>query len=181
MDVFALRDRVVDEYRQYVESFANILDPEIDRFVRECLSSGELWPDAVVQLNPAFEPGPTLRDLEAQGVIAPETARFFGPDLRLHKHQADALEVALRGDSYIVSTGTGSGKSLTYLLPIFDQVVRNHPSRHTVRAIVIYPMNALVNSQVTALEQFVSATGHSVACASHSTPVRSRMRTARRC
>lgn len=154
MDVFALRDQVVDEYRSYVESFVNILDPQIEQFVRERLKGGELWPDAVLQLNPAFEPGPTLQELRDTTRIAPETARFFGPQLRLHKHQQDALEVAQRGEPYIVSTGTGSGKSLTYLLPIFDRVVKHNPARHTVRAIVVYPMNALVNSQVEALEQF---------------------------
>lgn len=46
-DVFALRDRVVEEYREYFESFVNILDPRIEAFVRAKLAEGELWPDAV--------------------------------------------------------------------------------------------------------------------------------------
>src|SRR5207302_9779349 len=154
MDVFALRDKVVDEYRQYVESFVNILDPRIENFVRDRLEAGELWPDAVVQLNPAFVPAPTLGELQASGRISPETVRFFGSSVRLHKHQADVLEVAQRGEPYIVSTGTGSGKSLTYLLPIFDQILGSNPSRYTLRAVLVYPMNALVNSQETALKQF---------------------------
>ena len=48
-----------------------------------------------------------------------------------------------------MSTGTGSGKSLTYLVPIFDHVIRNRPERHSVRAIIVYPMNALTNSQLS--------------------------------
>ncbi|MGH2531574.1 MAG: DEAD/DEAH box helicase [Thermomicrobiales bacterium] len=154
LDVFALRDRVVGEYRDYFESFVRILDERIDGFVRDSLRDGELWPDAVLQLNPAYERGQTLGELANQGLIARETARFFGPNLRLHRHQEEALGIAQCSEPYIVSTGTGSGKSLTYLLPIVDHVFRHNPDRPTVRAVIVYPMNALVNSQIDALEHF---------------------------
>jgi superfamily II DNA/RNA helicase/very-short-patch-repair endonuclease len=153
-DVFRLRDHVVQEYQDYVESFVHVLDPRIDEFVRERLAEGELWPEAVLQLNPAYEAGPTLAELAASGAITSDTARIFGPNLRLHRHQAEALAAAGRGDNYIVSTGTGSGKSLTYLVPIFDGILRDDPTRHSVRALIVYPMNALINSQIGALEAF---------------------------
>ena len=153
-DVFRLRDRVVQEYRDYVESFVHVLDPRIDDFVRERLAEGELWPEAVLQLNPAYEPGPTLGELAASGAITADTARFFGPGLQLHRHQAEAIAAAGRGENFIVSTGTGSGKSLTYLVPIFDAVLRDDPARHSVRALIVYPMNALINSQIDALNTF---------------------------
>ena len=154
MDIFVLRDRVVAEYRNYFESFINVLDPRLDGFVKERLAEGLMWPDAVLQLNPAYEPGPTLKEMASKGIITPETARFFGPDLGLYRHQEEAIEVAKQGEPYIVSTGTGSGKSLTYLVPIFDHIIRNEASRHSVRAIIVYPMNALINSQLDALERF---------------------------
>src|SRR6266496_637274 len=147
-DVFRLRDHVVDEYRDYVQSFVHVLDRRIDDFVRGRLAEGELWPEAVLQLNPAYESGPTLGELAAAGALLPETARFFGAGLRLHRHQAEALEAARHGANYLVSTGTGSGKSLTYLVPIFDAVLRDEPARHSVRALIVYPMNALINSQI---------------------------------
>lgn len=74
-DVFALRDRVVKEYREYFESFVNIRDADTERFVRSRLEAGDQWPDAVLQLNPAYEPGPTLRELADSGTITRETAR----------------------------------------------------------------------------------------------------------
>src|SRR5262249_7402156 len=80
-----------------------------------------------------------------------------GPDLRLHRHQAEALEAASRGGNYIVSTGTGSGKSLTYLVPILDMILRDDPARHSVRALIVCPMNALINSQIEALSAFRAA------------------------
>lgn len=154
MNVFALRERVIDEYREYFESFIHILDERVDGFVHERMAAGELWPPAVLQLNPAYEPGATLGELASQGVIREETARFFGPTLRLHRHQEEALGIAQRRESYVVSTGTGSGKSLTYLVPIVDYVIRNQPERRSVRAIAIFPMNALINSQLQALQTF---------------------------
>ncbi len=54
-DVFAFRDRVVGEYRDYVESFIGIRDLQVNGFIQSKLAEGKLWPDAVLQLNPAYE------------------------------------------------------------------------------------------------------------------------------
>src|SRR5262249_38889240 len=62
------------------------------------------------------------------------------------------------GESFVVTTGTGSGKSLCFFIPIVSTVLaerRKSPARRT-RAIVIYPMNALANSQMEELDKFIS-------------------------
>jgi superfamily II DNA/RNA helicase len=158
-DVFALRDEVVREYQSYVKSFINIVDPKLLKYVTDRLDEGRLWPDPVLQLNPAFERGADLKTLARAGVILPETARFFGEDLRLYRHQEEALRIAANRQHYVVSTGTGSGKSLTYLLPIVDDIFRNDPKDQSVRALIVYPMNALINSQKKALEAFAEQWG----------------------
>jgi ATP-dependent helicase YprA (DUF1998 family) len=161
MDVFALREKVVSDYRHYIESFVRINDERINSFVEEQFETGALWPDAILQLNPAYEPGPTLDELAATGGILKSTADFFrgpgGKPLRLYRHQQEAIEIARRWESYVVTTGTGSGKSLTYLIPIVDHVLRTQPEKHRVRAIIVYPMNALINSQQRALEAYAAA------------------------
>lgn len=159
MDVFQLREHVVAQYRDYLTSSIRILDPDIRQFVDTELESGVAWPDPVLQLNPAFEPDArgSLDELARSGVISPETATFFGRDIRLYRHQADALDLAQDGGSFVVSTGTGSGKSLTYLLPIVNSVLRDEPERGGVRAIIVCPMNALINSQLEALETYRDA------------------------
>lgn len=70
------------------------------------------------------------------------------------RHQEEAIEIARRNEPFVVATGTGSGKSLAYLIPIVDHVLRNRPEKHQVRAIIVYPMNALINSQFKALEGY---------------------------
>ena len=151
-----MREQLVSEYRSYLESSIRVSDPQIDDFIKQQLSDGAAWPDPVLQLNPAFKSDKRgdLGALAEQGVILPGTAKFFGESIRLHQHQADALALASEGGPYVVSTGTGSGKSLTYLLPIVDQILREDPARPGVRAILVYPMNALINSQLESLERF---------------------------
>jgi ATP-dependent helicase YprA (DUF1998 family) len=164
MNVFELRDRLISDYRAYVESFLRIHDPRIQAHVRESLDSGMLWPDPLIQLNPAFEPGGTIDEMVVSGTLHAECRRIFrlksdagdtGRQLQLHRHQAEAVNVARTGANYILTTGTGSGKSLTYIVPIVDHVLR-HGTGRGIQAIVVYPMNALANSQEGELKKFLT-------------------------
>ncbi len=163
MNIFAYRDRLTDDYASYVESFIQIRDPAIRSYVQQQLDQGVLWPAPLLQLNPLFAPGDSIDELVAQDVLHQECARIFrkksqddpaGRTLRLHKHQEEAIRVARGGYSYVLTTGTGSGKSLAYIVPIVDYVLRHSPGRG-IRAIVVYPMNALANSQMKELEKFL--------------------------
>ena len=60
LDIFQLRKAVVDEYKDYVQSFINIHDDRIQTYVDRQLAQGELWPDPVLQLNPAYQMAETL-------------------------------------------------------------------------------------------------------------------------
>src|SRR2546430_3181114 len=74
--------------------------------------------------------------------------------MRLHRHQVDAIREARAGHNYVLTTGTGSGKNLSYIVPIVDHVLRRG-SGQGVQAIVVYPMNALANSQAEELKKFL--------------------------
>ena len=166
MNVFELRDRLVDDYRDYTRSFIRIRDPRIKEFVDGHLGAEGFWPEPLLQLNPAFEPGGTIDDLVAEGVLADECSRIFryresledhrGRQLLLHRHQREAILKAHQGHHYVLTTGTGSGKSLAYIVPIVDRVLRSGSGRG-IQAIIVYPMNALANSQQEELAKFVDA------------------------
>ncbi|MGI6286607.1 DEAD/DEAH box helicase [Neomoorella humiferrea] len=154
--MFSLRENIVRDYAEYVKSFLKIRDESIARFVQEKLDAGELWPDALVQLNPAYEYGPSINDLVSRGLLHPLCKEiFYG--FRLYQHQYQAIEVALRRENYVVTTGTGSGKSMTYLIPIIDHVLKHNPEDGRVRAIIVYPMNALINSQLNAIDSLAKS------------------------
>lgn len=162
MNVFELRERLISDYSSYIRSFIRIRDERVDALVTSCLDQGRLWPDPLIQLNPSFQYAGTVDDLVAEGLLHSECSRVFragkdmgeGKALRLYQHQTDAIRRARAGRSYVLTTGTGSGKSLAYIIPIVDHVLRNGSGRG-IQAIVVYPMNALANSQAGELQKFL--------------------------
>lgn len=164
MNVFELRNGLISDYSDYISSFIQIKDQRIREFVDHSVQHGLLWPDPLVQLNPSFEPGKWIDELVSEGLLSKESSRIFrrksvpeaaGDPLRLHKHQEDAIRVAKGGHNYLLTTGTGSGKSLAYIIPIVDHVLRNGSGKG-IQAIIVYPMNALANSQLGELEKFIN-------------------------
>jgi ATP-dependent helicase YprA (DUF1998 family) len=157
--LFDLHRAALDEYRSFVRSYINIADARIRTYVDEQLSeTSPLWPEPLIQLSPTYEYGSDVDALAGQGLIARETAAIFrapdGRPFRLYRHQQQAVEYAAQGRSFVVTSGTGSGKSLCYFIPIADYVLRQPTPPSRVVALVFYPMNALVNSQLQALERF---------------------------
>ncbi|MEW6368770.1 MAG: DEAD/DEAH box helicase [Acidobacteriota bacterium] len=161
MNVFELRDRLTADYGSYVRGFINVRNGRISDLIEHEFEQGLLWPDPLIQMNPSFEHGGTVEDLVAEGVLHSECSRIFrlkrlsDPEsrpLRLHRHQADAIRIARDGHNYVLTTGTGSGKSLTYIIPIVDHVLRRG-SGIGITAVVVYPMNALANSQLNELQR----------------------------
>lgn len=162
MDVFELRDKVIDDYKHFINGFVKIKDERIKEKVRAELDGGALWPEPIVQLNPAFEQGDTIEDLVAKDVLDERNLEIFrdenGEPLKLYRHQSEAIRKANQNRNYILTTGTGSGKSLSYIIPIVDYVLRQG-SGGGVKALVVYPMNALANSQIGELEKFLKPGG----------------------
>ena len=162
MDVFSLRDSVVGEYRKFATSFTTIHAADIRRQVEAIYVEGRFWPEPLIQINPSYRPGATFASLTAGGALhprIPEIFQFQGVPLRLHEHQEQAIALAAQGETYVVTTGTGSGKSLCFFIPIVSAVLAEKaksPTRRT-RAIIIYPMNALANSQLEELDKFIGS------------------------
>ena len=165
MDVFEVHQRLIADYDAFTTSLVQVRDDNIARHLTEERDAHVRWPDPWLSLNPSFETGGTLTDLVREGLLHSGTQQLFriktGPDdpgerpLTLYHHQREAIEAARTGDSYVVTTGTGSGKSLTYIVPIVDSVLRD-PAPGRIKAIVVYPMNALANSQFLELGKYLT-------------------------
>ena len=68
---------------------------------------------------------------------------------RLYAHQREAWDAAARGDHVLVTTGTASGKTLAFNLPVLDAVAREPKSR----ALYLYPTKALAQDQFRTLSE----------------------------
>ncbi|MGW5557050.1 DEAD/DEAH box helicase [Micromonospora sp. NPDC003944] len=164
VDVFEVHGRLVSDYDAFTSSLVHMRDTRVAGHVQNERASKTRWPDPWLSLNPAFEPAGTAADLVAEGLLHPMCERFFRVKvaeddpgrrpLTLHRHQREAIEAARSGNSYVLTTGTGSGKSLSYIVPIVDSVLRD-PAPNRIKAIVVYPMNALANSQLHELEKYL--------------------------
>ncbi|MGL5078216.1 MAG: DEAD/DEAH box helicase, partial [Waterburya sp.] len=135
-------------------SFLEIRDRRVAKFVQQELDKGYLWSDPLVHINPAYKQGAAINTLIDEGVLHSDCKKYF-PDFRFYYHQEQAFRCAKRNEPYIVTTGTGSGKSLSYVVPIIDDLLRN-PQLKGIRAILVYPMNALINSQEEEFNKFLA-------------------------
>jgi len=77
MNVFNLRNSLIQDYSDYITSFIRIRNPRILEYVNQSIDSGLLWPDPLIQLNPFFEPGLWIDELVDQGVLHRECKRIF--------------------------------------------------------------------------------------------------------
>ena len=134
MDVFSVRDKVIDDYRSFTTASIDIKDARLQEHYQRELDGDSQWPEPWISLNPAFETGGRIDELVQAGLLHPECDRIFRvkqhledtgrAPFTLHRHQREAIEVARSGESYVLTTGTGSGKSLAYIVPIVDHVLR---------------------------------------------------------
>lgn len=160
----AIEERLVD-----MASSDNYLRcPELNERVRQIWrgvdGGGGCASEVFVEgIFPAADGGGSLRDLAARGIVSPRLCEQLARtgklpiDRGLYEHQRRAIEVAAsagqRPPVVVVRAGTGMGKTEAFLLPLLNQVFRaprRGPAKG-VRAIILYPMNALVNDQVQRL------------------------------
>lgn len=156
-NIFDLHKDILDDYKLYIDSFINIADEKIRSKVREEFDTGSLYPEPLVQFNPSFESGGSVDDLVNNGILVNEFNDIFydgeNKSWSIYKHQTDAIVKGNEGKGFIVTSGTGSGKSLTYISTIFNYLFKN-PGTPGIKAIIVYPLNALINSQEQALQGF---------------------------
>lgn len=164
-NVFQFRDQLIERYGSFSRSFVRIAAPDIQAEVERQYTQGRYWPEPLVQINPNYQRQGTVQQLVEQGILHTACADIFQvgkteglpQPLHLYKHQMEALAKGQERQSYVVTTGTGSGKSLSFFIPIIDRILkaRSADSKARTKAIVIYPMNALANSQLEELDKFL--------------------------
>ena len=171
-NVFAFKKELIDEYVKFSTSFAKPSAEDIRAKLESEYASGRYWKEPLIQINPNYEKDKTVADLASSGELTPTCAeifQLFKPEvlagkpgfskkpITLYKHQRQALSHVKNGESYVVTTGTGSGKSLSFFIPIVNRILEEKVSDPVARtrAIIVYPMNALANSQREEMRKFL--------------------------
>ena len=148
-------------YIDYITTTFDLADPDYAQALRsELQREGMVAKGPYLDIGGSYEAGAALSQLMAEGKTSalfrtlepvPEKERELKLDRPLYSHQERALTLASSGENLVVTTGTGSGKTESFLLPILDHLLRQEERGELgpgVRAIIIYPMNALANDQM---------------------------------
>jgi len=170
MNPFKTLDELQKAYRRYVESYQDFKNPAIRDWVTERVERGNLlYRQPYVQLARRFQTGEPLADLAQEGVLHRDCLPIFTSDrddrqsgpLQPHCHQIDAIRRILSdGKNTVVATGTGSGKSFCFGIPIVSDCLRMRDRGvQGIKALIIYPMNALGNSQYDEFARRLAGSG----------------------
>ncbi|MFF3837499.1 DEAD/DEAH box helicase [Streptomyces sp. NPDC001930] len=168
LDPLATSVLISETYRRYLRSLLPLREPGLAEALSHAINTSPLLTKGpLLEATPAYAPGATLNELIGEGVLDPEFRQMTGPalpaDRPLYRHQEQALRKAVAGRNLVVATGTGSGKTESFLLPILNALAGEH-ARGTlspgVRALLLYPMNALANDQMKRLRRLLAETPH---------------------
>ena len=156
-------DRISSTFRRYLFTHNFIADSDAGlrtAFWDALQEPGLFHCPPLVSALPAYETGASARSLLGHATaphlhdsLANLPSNRFDLDRPLYSHQIDSLRLIQGEENVVVASGTGSGKTECFLLPILDDAARNPGPG--VRAILIYPMNALANDQLFRLRELL--------------------------
>jgi len=150
---------LIEQYRSFIKSSYRLADPRLrEQFERHVNRAEVLVKGPYVTLARDFAEGHPLAEVLASSCGHPDLAQFNWPfgSSTLYAHQEDALRAVEARRNIIVKTGTGSGKTESFLLPVLSGVLRlNEQSIRGTKAILLYPMNALANDQLLRLRNLL--------------------------
>lgn len=159
LDPLETAKQIEGSYKRYLKTLLSPRDQRLaEAFDAEIDSSTLLTKGPILELTPPYETGATCRQLIDEGVLHPDFARVssksFPIDQALYVHQEAAIRKFTAGRNLVVSTGTGSGKTESFLVPIVNSLLQESAAGKLtpgVRALLLYPMNALANDQLKRL------------------------------
>ncbi len=160
IDPLEVTTAITDSYKRYLSTSFRLRDPVLAELFDEELEKFQFAKGPILEATPPFKAGLSLSDLAAEGLLDQLLADLIyesHPYLKtkpLYLHQERAIRKALRGRNLVISSGTSSGKTECFLIPTLNHLLREHREGKLgpgVRALLLYPMNALANDQLRRL------------------------------
>lgn len=161
--------KVEDSYREYIATTIHFDDADLQKQLETILCEpGYLAKGPFLEAAPPYRKDKTVAELVDEGLLCKGMMSLgggethnFDPYRPLYVHQVKAIEKSVAERNYAVVTGTGSGKTECFLLPILNDILSEFEKSGRsagVRAMILYPMNALANDQLKRLRQLLKGT-----------------------
>jgi ATP-dependent helicase YprA (DUF1998 family) len=160
---------LIAEYRRFLRTSYRFLDPRLrEQFEAHLAQADVVVRGPYVTLARDFVRGRTLQALVEAGAVTADLLRARWPfgEAPLYLHQEQALLAGQAGRPFVATTGTGSGKTEAFLLPVLDGILRRkRDGVRGVQAVFLYPMNALANDQLERMRALLRGSGLDVSFA----------------
>ena len=144
-------------HEQYVEFFKTeyaLDNEELSQKLDNLLRKNLLWKPPFISITQNFESGQGVQQFSVDTGISKEIIEATKIS-RFYKHQERAItNVVVHGRNTIISSGTGSGKTESFLIPILNEC-NKYSDVKGIKALIIYPMNALANDQVDRIRDYL--------------------------
>lgn len=152
---------ITEQYKRYLTTVFQIKDEPYATQFKQLISQQKTFAyGPFLDVTESFEKGKTMNELIHSSVLSSEFSKIYLPLTRpLYRHQEESIFKILEGHNLVVSTGTGSGKTESFLIPIINHLMReyeNNTLNTGIRALLIYPMNALANDQIERLRKLLT-------------------------
>lgn len=152
---------ISEKYKEYLKSSFEFGKSNLQKLFIEQLEKENLFKGPYVDMSLPFKRGKNLDSLIAEGIVCNSFYKLNDVNFTrpLYSHQEEAIELIRSGKSAIITTGTGSGKTESFLYPILNELlydVENGITDVGIRAIFLYPMNALVNDQIDRIRKILN-------------------------
>ena len=152
---------ITNRYKEYLKSSFNFGEGRLQNLFLEELEKENLFKGPYVDMNFPFQRGKNIKSLIDEGIICESFRKLNDINFTrpLYSHQEEAIRIIGKGHSAVITTGTGSGKTESFLYPILNDLlfdVEKGNKEVGIRAIFLYPMNALVNDQIERIRNILS-------------------------
>lgn len=160
LDPIAAVEQPREDFIRYLLTAYPLRDPHLRYGLKQQLEQpGAVWQHPYLEGSQPYRPKSSIRELVDRGVLHPDMTSLFTPsDRSLYEHQENAIKAVIQQQqNIVVATGTGSGKTECFLIPMLNMLLKEEANLSIagVRALILYPMNALVNDQVKRLRQLL--------------------------
>jgi ATP-dependent helicase YprA (DUF1998 family) len=153
--------KITTKYLRYLNTIFNIADKQYNSQFENLLHNQKSFAvGPFLDVSDSFEKGKSLFGFMEDGTLPKGFSKLRFPlERELYKHQEEAILKVIGGKNLIVSTGTGSGKTESFLIPILRDIINEYENNLLgpgIRAMIIYPMNALANDQLERLRDILA-------------------------
>jgi ATP-dependent helicase YprA (DUF1998 family) len=147
--------KIKNEYEKYLKSSLQIKDNEFSALLSNELSENTFFKGPFLSFSLPFVVGRSIEELVRDNFLSSQfnkiNSEYLDKSMKLYKHQIVTIDKINKGHNVVLSTGTGSGKTEAFLIPILNTIMNDIESGNDsngIKAIFLYPMNALINDQM---------------------------------